>query len=277
MLRESRAVALGIVAVALIAGGAARGVGAVPDFSSNGAAWEGAGGGDTAWTPVAGSPPLVGDDPAHPYVSNDTSRATGKQPTYHIADLTNPNLTPRAKAIMRQDNDEVLAGKIAYAPVQACTPSGVPAYLLVTGPFHFIQTPEKVFLIEPDEGQARRIHLNVGHAAGVKPSWYGESVGHYEGDTLVVDTIGLNARTFVDYYRTPHSEKLHVVERFGLTQGGDAMEVRITVEDPETYYQPWQAMLRFSRVQATLSEEICREGNFTLFNYGIPIDETPDF
>jgi hypothetical protein len=269
----------GIIAFALLAGGAAAGpsLGRVPDFSALGVAWEGPGGGDADFIPVEGSPPLVRSDPAHPYVSNDTSRWTGQQPSYRIADLSNPNLTPRAKAIMKKDNDEVLAGKIAYAPVQACIPSGVPAYLATAGPYFFIQTRDKVLIIEPDEGQARRIHLNVGHASDRRPSWYGDSVGHYEGDTLVVDTIGLNARTFVDNYRTPHSEKLHVVERFRLIEGGNVLEVRITVEDPETFYQPWQAMLRFSRVRATLSEEICREGNFTLFNYGIPIDEAPDF
>jgi hypothetical protein len=249
----------------------------VPDFSSNGAAWAAPGGGDAEFIPVPNSPPIVGNDPAHPYISNETFRRTGQQPTYRIADLTNPNLTPWAKEIMKKDIDEVLAGKIAYEGVQACTPSGVPAYLSATGPYFFIQTPQKVLLYEPDEGQARRIHLNAGHSANVKPSWYGESVGHYEGDTLVVDTIGLNAKTVVDNYRTPHSEKLHVVERFRLIDGGKTMEILTIVEDPDTYYQPWQAKLRFERVEETRGEEICREGNFTLFSYGIPIDETPDF
>ena len=178
---------------------------------------------------------------------------------------------------MKKDNDEVLAGKIAYVPVQACTPSGVPAYMLTAGPFFFIQTPKAVLIIEPDEGQARRIYLNVPHSTDTKPSWYGDSVGHYEDDTLVVDTIGLNGRTFVDLYRTPHSEKLHVVERFRLIDGGKRMEILTTVEDPDTFVEPWQALLRFERVEETRGGEICREGNFTLFNYGIPIDETPDF
>jgi hypothetical protein len=267
-----------LFAVAVFVGGAApQSVKAVPDFSSRGTAWLGPGAGDIDFIPVPGSPALVRNDPAHPYISNAESRLAGKQPTYHIADLTNPNLTPWAKAIMKKDNDEVLAGKIAYVPVQACTPSGVPAYMLTAGPFFFIQTPTAVLIIEPDEGQARRIYLNVPHSKDAKPSWYGDSVGHYEDDTLVVDTIGLTGRTFVDLYRTPHSEKLHVVERFRLIDGGKSMEILTTVEDPDAFVQPWQAMLRFDRVEETRGEEICREGNFTLFNYGIPIDETPDF
>jgi hypothetical protein len=178
---------------------------------------------------------------------------------------------------MKKDNDEVLAGKIAYVPVQACSPSGASAYMLTAGPFYFIQTPKAVLILEPDEGQARRIYLNAPHSKDAKPSWYGDSVGHYEDDTLVVDTIGLNGRTFVDLYRTPHSEKLHVIERFRLIDDGTRMEILTTVEDPDAFVAPWQAMLRFERVEEERNEEICREGNFTLFNYGIPIDETPDF
>jgi hypothetical protein len=87
----------------------------------------------------------------------------------------------------------------------------------------------------------------------------------------------LNTKTFVDNYRTPHSEKLHVVERFRMVDEGKTLELHVTVEDPETYNQPWQAIRRFNRVQATLNEEICREGNFVLFDYGIPIDDKPDF
>ena len=73
--------------------------------------------------------------------------------------------------------------------------------------------------------QVRHIYLNVPHSANPKPSWYGESVGHYEGgDTLVIDTIGQTDRTFADNYRTPHSEKLHVTERFHLTNDGKNLQ-----------------------------------------------------
>ena len=68
----------------------------------------------------------------------------------------------------------------------------------------------------------RRIHLNVPHSANVKPSWYGESVGRYEGDTLVIDTIGFTDKTFVDNFRTPHSEKLHTIERLRLVEDARA-------------------------------------------------------
>ena len=83
-----------------------------------------------------------------------------------------------------------------------------------------------------EDNQFRRVYMDVPHSANPKPSWYGELVGHYEGDTLVIDTIGLNDKTVVDIYRTPHTEKLHVVERWRMVDGGKVMEVIFTVEDP---------------------------------------------
>ena len=87
-----------------------------------------------------------------------------------------------------------------------------------------------------------RIYLDVPHSANVKPSWYGESVGHYEGDTLVVDTIGLNDKTYVDNFLTPHTNKLHVVERFRMTDAGRTLEVRFHVEDEGAFTTPWDAV-----------------------------------
>ncbi len=184
---------------------------------------------------------------------------------------------PWAKDIMRVDNEEVLGGKIAYMPGQSCKPWGTPAILQSGGPFFIEQTPTEVLIVEEDDGFVRHVYLNVPHSANPKPSWYGESVGHYEGDTLVIDTIGMNAETFVDFFRTPHTEKMHVVERWRLIDDGNQLEILITVEDPGTFYEPFQVIRRLERGETEFGEAICREGNFRLFDYGIPIDETPDF
>ena len=246
-----------------------------PDFSSDRTAWQTPNG--TDYIPVPGSPPLVANDPAHPYVSNGVAIRTGTQPTYRIADLSNPNLKPWAKDAMKKDNDEVLAGKIGFTPSSSCKQAGVPAYWLAGGPFFFIQTPKEVLIVEEGDRHARRIAMDASHSANPKPSWFGESVGHYEGDMLVVDTIGFNTKTFVDNYRTPHTDKLHVVERFHMIDGGKTLEVQFTVEDPDTFNQPWQGIRRYGRTSATLGEEICQEGNFVLFDYGIPVANKPDF
>jgi hypothetical protein len=167
-----------------------------PDLSSNGTAWQTRNGGE--FVAVPGSPAPMRQDPAHPFVGN----GQGKQPTYRIGDLSNPNLKQWAKDAMKKDNDEVLAGKIAFTPASSCKPGGVPAINLQGGPFYFLQTPKQITVLLEQDHQVRHIYLDVPHSKTVKPSWYGESVGHYEGDTLVVDTVGLNTSSFVDNYRS---------------------------------------------------------------------------
>jgi hypothetical protein len=246
-----------------------------PDFSSNQTGWLTF---RVEFIPVPGGPSPVWNDPAHPRVNNAEAAATGKQPTFLIGDLSNPNLKPWVKERMKKDNDEVLAGKIAYTPHSSCTSAGVPAFHLYGfQPMYFIQTPTKVVMIFSGDKQVRRVYLNVPHSSNPKPSWYGESVGYYDGDTLVVDTIGMNDKSFVDNFRTPHTEKLHVVERFKLVDDGKVLEVNIRVEDPDAFYGPWSAIQRYDRVQRPMREEICAEGNRHLFDYGMPVADKPDF
>jgi hypothetical protein len=247
---------------------------AAPDFSSGPAGWTTSISGD--FLPVAGAPSPLKSHPGYPFFSNVEARARGVTPNYRIADLTNPNLTPPVKQTMQKDIDEVLAGKTAYSPSTSCEPAGVPAFLLQPSVLYFIQGPKEVVMIQSYDSQVRHVFLDVPHAKDVKPSWYGESVGHYEGDTLVIDTIGLSRRTFVDAYRTPHSEKLHVVERWRLIDGGRGLEVLMTVEDPETYYQPWQGILRYRKTQEPILEAICAENN-EQFDYHMPMAAKPDF
>src|SRR6185369_11001427 len=153
-----------------------------------------------------------------------------------------------------------------------CWATGVPGFILTPAqPLFFLQTAQHVRMLHQHDNDVRRIHLNVPHSANVKPSWYGESVGHYEGDTLVVDTIGLNDKTFVDNFRTPHTDKLHVVERFKLIDGGKKMRVDITFEDPDAFNAPWSAMQIYDRVQRQMDEEICAENNQHLFDYHMPV------
>jgi len=227
--------------------------------------------------PVPGSPVefLFHQDPAHPFVPN----GTGRQPTYRVADLdANPNVKQWAKDIMKKDNDEVIAGKMAKTARQSCEPAGMPGYdMYGFQPIFFLQESKKVTMIFTGDQQVRHVYLDVPHSANVKPSWYGESIGHYEGDTLVIDTIGLNTKSFVDLYRTPHSEKLHVTERWRIIEADSILEVRFTVDDPDTYYKPWTAIQRFRRVPTAMDEQVCAEGNFLLFDYGIPVAYKPDF
>jgi hypothetical protein len=237
--------------------------------------------GDEFIAPPSGPGP-VKFDPAHPYVSN----AVARQETVKIADLTNPILQPWVREQMRKANAEVLAGKVGFTARARCWPHGVPGFLLYpVHPIFFIQTPKVVVMVWGQDFQARRVYLNVPHSANPKPSWYGESVGHYEnGDTLVVDTIGLNDRTYIDNYRTPHTTQLHVVERFKLVDGGETMEVNVRVEDPGAFTMPWNAVQRYRRdhrpQEVPLHEMVCAENNGDHFSQGlypIPQADKPDF
>jgi len=230
--------------------------------------------------PPASGPGPVRFDPAHPYVSN----AVAAQETVKIADVTNPILQPWVAEQMRKANDEVLAGKVGFTARSRCWPHGVPGFLLYpVHPIFFIQTPKEVLMTWGQDFQLRRVYLNEPHSANPKPSWYGESVGHYEnGDTLVVDTIGMNDRTYVDNYRRPHTTKLHVVERFKLV--GDTLEVNVRVEDPGAFTMPWNAVQRYRRdhrpAEVPLHEMVCAENNGDHFNQGlypIPQADKADF
>jgi hypothetical protein len=249
-----------------------------PDFSSNLAGWVGLDGAGPFFESNPGRQPgPVVSDPSYPFVPN----GTGAQPTFRIADLTNSNLMPWAKALMKADIDAVLAGKkLAFTPQSSCYPAGVPMFMAYGGPnpLVFLQTPKEVLLYFTGAQQIRHVYLNVAHSAHPKPTWYGESVGHYEGDTLIIDTIGLNDKTVTDIYRTPHTGKLHVVERWRIVEAGQMMESVFTVEDPGTFYRPWTAMRRYRRVRQQPYEYNCSENNsVNLFDYHVPTAAKPDF
>ena len=259
----------GCVAAAVMASASA--ADAIPDFQSNQTAWLHPPGGE--FPAVPGSPLPIRQDPAHPFVGNNS----GGQPTYRLGDVSNPNLKQWVKDAMKKDNDAVLAGGIAFSARQSCLPGGVPVFLLFGGqPIYFIQTPKEVLMIYEGDHQLRHIYLDVPHSKNPKPSWYGESVGHYEGDTLIVDTVGLNNKTVVDSYRTPHTDRLHVEERWHLIND-KTLQVDIKIEDPDTFNQPWSTFQRYQRGVQTLEEEACAENNQHLFDYHIPQGTAADF
>jgi hypothetical protein len=200
-----------------------------------------------------------------------------------VADLSNPILQPWARALMKKANDEVLAGKVPYIARERCWPGGVPQFDIFrrVAPVHIFQTTKEVLMIWPGDAQIRHVYLNVPHSKNPKPSWYGESVGHYEGDELVVDTIGQNNKTVIDNYRTPHTELIHVVERFKLIENGNTLQVLIEVDDPGAFTMPWRAMQRFKRFhRGPMTESICAENNFEFLGYSVvplPVAGKPDF
>jgi hypothetical protein len=232
--------------------------------------------------PPSGPGPVTFDK-ARPFIDSATSRRTGALRMLRVANLSNLILLPWTREALRKVNERALTTLVMFAPKERCWPIGVPGFLLspVT-PVYFLQTPKEVIMIWEEDHMVRHVYLTGQHSVDVMPSSFGESIGHYEnGDTLVVDTIGLNTGTFVDSFRTPHTEQLHVVERFRIVDGGKALEVAAHVEDPGAFAMPWNAMQRYRRVeQGPPRKQVCAENNAKFFDYHVdPIStaDKPDF
>ena len=286
----SQSLIAGVIAAAMLVWPAIGAqTGAVPDFSPDSRTGWIAGDpdgenpiGQDFLQPPSGPGPVTFDK-AHPYLDTRAASRAGAQPTLRVADLTNPILLPWAREELRKVNERALTATVMFTRKERCWPIGVPGFLLYpVTPVYFLQSPKQVVMIWEEDHMARHVYLTDRHSPNPKPSWFGESIGHYEnGDTLVVDTIGLNTRTFVDTYRTPHTEQLHVVERFHIVAGGKGLEVNVHVEDPGAFTTPWNAIQRYRRSErGPMRETVCAENNDKYFNYDvepIPTADKPDF
>lgn len=220
-----------------------------------------------------------------------------------VGGFDSPLLKPWTVEFLQRTVAYNKSGHIFPDAASACWPGGVP------GIFNFrhiqiLQTPAQMTIFYKSNNQTRTVYLNQRHALKIAPSWYGESVGRWEGDTLVVDTVGFRRRpeAIIDDYGTPATEGLHVVERYRYHEGptvgeppprpvtGDfpgrfildykskIIQVVYTVEDPNTFKKPWSGTLYFRPVvkPAELEETICPANNRDWVRL-IPTAQTPDF
>jgi hypothetical protein len=274
-----------LTAVTLVAGTArAESANAIPQFASPDFGWQS---NIEDWDdapPGAGHGPIR-NDPAFPFLSNAEGTRAGTGATKRITNTKDPVLKPWAAAQIQKTNDEILQGvrDIPFTAQARCYPGGVPGQLLWPfEPVYFIQTPKIVYMIWQRDHLVRRVHLTDRHSEHVTPSWFGESIGHYEnGDTLVVDTIGLSTgNSYIDNFRTPHSEKLHVVERFTIEPSGKGMRALVRVEDPEAFNAPLTMTRRWFKADGPMVETVCGENNFDFPGQNLfpqPEAKTPDF
>jgi hypothetical protein len=212
------------------------------------------------FTPIPGEPSPVIDVLNVACTPNCPPRPGG-QP--FIGDPNNPILTPAGAAAVKAMGDVWRSGQPYNAATELCAPSGVPHILTVFGGVQFLQTPEMITILYHRDQQVRWVYLNQKHSPNPKPSWYGESVGHYEGDTLVIDTIGLNDKSIVDRFGAPQTETTHVVERYRVIDGGAALLAHVTVEDPKIFTTSWSGTITFNRNRNNQipGEERCAENN----------------
>jgi len=225
--------------------------------------------------------PVPGDTEGKPL-----AKLPNENPEIVAGDYDNPILQPWARQIVKANAEK--EQKEQYVPTAhgTCWPSGVPEVLNLREPVELLQKKDRIVMIYQRDHQVRWIWLNQKHSANPNPSWYGESIGHYEGDTLVVDTIGQNTEpmSVVDPYGTPHTGKLHVVERYRVIKDakGKGLEVVFRVEDPGAFTMPWKGTLvyRPTRSKAGFEEVVCAENNRTFdgTSFGdMPEQKTLDF
>src|SRR5258708_274203 len=179
---------------------------AIPDFSG---IWRH---GSLPWF----VPPASGPGP----VTNKSRRQDNGVSNYGqlVGDYNNPILQPWAAEVVKKKGDTSLAGLDYPNPANQCWPEPVP-FLFKHMAMQMLQRPDKIVMLFNEDHEVRYVRMNQSHPAKVTPSWHGDAVGHYEGDTLVIDTVGIKTdRPFamIDLFGTPYTEKLHVVERYRL-------------------------------------------------------------
>ncbi len=209
----------------------------------------------------------------------------GNNPDEVVGDYNSPILQPWVKEVVKKNAESELQDRYVPTAHGTCWPSGVPEVLNLREPVEFLQQKDKITIIYQRDHQLREIFLGRTHPAHPELSWYGDSVGHYEGDTLVVDTVGQAAKrmSVVDPFGTPHTDKIHVTERYRLIQDrrGKGLEVVFTVEDPGAFTMPWKGMVVYRPSRDGFDEVACAE-NDRSFGEGsafgdIPHQDTPDF
>jgi hypothetical protein len=225
-----------------------------------------------------------------------------------VGDYTNPILKPEAAATVKAFAELSIAHFGFHNPRNQCWPNGVP-FILSVG-MELLQQPDKITIIYGVDHQFRQVRMNAQHPVQVTPTWYGDSVGHYEGDTLVIDTVGIKVGPFamVDWYGTPQTPALHVVERYRLLDyeaakegldrdakenargaqpvnmdpnyRGKYLQLLFTVEDPNVFTTPWSATETYGKPMVEWAEGVCAENPR---KYGteedaqVPTAAKPDF
>jgi hypothetical protein len=277
---------------------------AIPDFSGT---W-----GRNAFNfeaPTSGPGPIanlrrVGEDASRPILGGD--------PVPLVGDYRNPILKPQAAEIVRRMGEYSASGHDIPDPSNQCATYSPPYVLAMQQQVRILQTKNEVTLVYSQDDQVRRIRLNESHPAHVTPSPMGHSVGHYEGETLVVDTVGIavGPYTVVDRFGTPQSQAMHVIERYRLIDvdearaaqerqeqaagrlGGKAgntsfdpshrkgLQIQVTVDDPNVFVTPWSGNITYRRTLMDWEERICAENNTDVLDPGfahVPTAQRPDF
>ena len=225
-----------------------------------------------------------------------------------VGDYNSSLLQPWAAAIVKRFGEQSLAGITFSNPSNTCWPHPVP-FLFKQFTMQMMQQPDKLTMLYSGDHEVRRVRMNATHLSPLKPSWYGDSVGRYEGDTLVIDTVGVRVdRPYAmqDLFGTPYTDKLHVVERYSLRDYDDVkdalernekenwlvngdvlskhrgkfLQVHVTVEDEGVFTAPFTATMTYVPSPIPYREGVCAENPHEYYNgkdTDVPKSAKPDF
>ncbi|HET6144346.1 MAG TPA: hypothetical protein VFE02_12630 [Candidatus Acidoferrales bacterium] len=158
-------------------------------------------------------------------------------------------------------------------PVQRfCDPAGIPRIYFYPWLINIIQTPKTVYILYEYSKVWRAIAMNTEHPKDPDSTWMGDAVGKYEGDTLVVDTIGFNDKTWLDQAGHPHSDALHVIERFRRRNQGK-LELNVTIDDPKAYTRTFSATKMYNHSDGPVGETLCAYSEMKEFQENV-VDKT---
>jgi hypothetical protein len=233
-------------------------------------------------------------------------------PDQLVGDFNNPILKPEAAEKVKQYGEISKQGLDYPDPSNHCAPYSPPFTFAMQLGLQILQGKSEVVMLYPQDDQVRRVRLNGVHPPNAVPSAMGDSIGHYEGDALVVDTVGIKVlpTTIADRYGTPQTEAMHIVERYRLIDVAEAkaaqarhenvagrvggppgampidpnydkgLQLQFTVEDPNVFTTPWMGQVTFHHTRTTWQEQVCAE-NFHEYYNGkdteIPQAKKPDF
>lgn len=171
-----------------------------------------------------------------------------------------PPLTPEGRAIYDQRHRAGIDGAPIAHPGSRCIPDGVPMVPENYTPFQIIQTPGQVTLISEANHVFRIFHLDQDHPEKLRRTFMGHSVARWDGDTLIVDTVGQSPDNWLANSGLPVSDQLHIVERYRKIDGGKKIERLFTVSDPKMYTRDWTVRREYLSVpDERIAEEICEE------------------
>ena len=231
-----------------------------------------------------------------------------------VGDYRNPILTPEAAAIVKQKGDLAIAGKGFPNSQDQCRPMAPPFALAMQ--LGFVMLPAKggnIAIVYDQNMNIRNIRMNDAHPAKLAPSPMGDSVGHWEGDALVIDTVAveLNPFTSIDRFGTPQSEAMHVIERYRLIEGAVAkaqidkyetsegtvggggriagynpdtslkgLQLEVTMDDPKVFNAPFTARVTYRPLISEWQESVCADNPIDHYPgewIGLPRAERSDF